>query len=120
MSVSILILSLLLQGAAPAVPAAAHDHHELETWSLCVSEGVEPSGKARYVSDPFETFNDEMDARAYQEYIDTAYLHRRDSGYASGCKTYPSRADANAALADALKPVAGTKIVETKWRAHFE
>jgi hypothetical protein len=116
MTVSMVVLAFLLQGGAPA----AHDVHDLETFSLCVSEGVEPGGKVRYVGDPFETFNDEMDARAYQEYVDQAYLHRRDSGYTAACKTYPSRADAEKALEQALKPVAGTKIVSTKWRAHFE
>jgi hypothetical protein len=116
MSVSILLLPLLLGGGAPA----AHGAHYLETFSLCISEGVEASGKVRYVGDPFETFNDEMDARAYQEYVDQAYLHRSGSGYTAACKSYPSRAEAEKALADALDPVAGTKVVSTKWRAHFE
>lgn len=116
MAVSILLLSLLLQGGAPA----AHDAHELETYSLCISEGVEAGGKVRYVGDPFETWNDEMDARAYQEYVNQAYLNRRDSGYSATCKSYPSRVEADKALDLALKPVAGTKIVSTKWRAHFE
>lgn len=119
MQVSILVLSFLLQGGAQptAGPPAARD---LDTYSVCVSEGTGPAGKARYVTDPFETGLNEMDARGFQEYVEQAYLHRRDSGYATACTTYSGRAAADQALARATMPVAGLKIVATKWRANFE
>ena len=120
MQLSILALALLFQGGAPATAAALPVDHDLERYSLCIAEGVEPAGRTRYVSDPFETWDDANDARAYQEYVEQAYLHRRDSGFAAACRSYADRAEAGRALDAALKPVAGVKIVETKWRAHFE
>ena len=109
----VVALALLIQGGAPAAA-------DLDTYSLCVAEGAAPGGSARYVSDPFETGLDEMDARAFHEYVEQAYLHRRDSDYRTACTSYPSRAAADQALAKAVSPVAGLRIVSTKWRASFE
>lgn len=120
MQVPVLIVSLLLQGGAPAVAAAPPSERGLDTYSLCVAEGVEPGGKARYVTDPFETGLDEMDARGFQEYVEQAYLHRRDSGYRTVCTSYSGHPAVDRAYAQATKPVAGVKIVATKWRANFE